>query len=620
MRIDGGYTQSSTSQTSVPQTQPQTPVQTNDVNSGTSKVGDQFMRASQLRWALLTRLDPGGPGGPGGPPVNPGPATFDQNGPNIGSAEPRADFTHATPQEAAAYVKFYAQASLSLDPEQAKTDMFTRILMEHKGDAKWIQGYFKAFGADESSKLISQAFSPGQYSTYGGAWPKSDIDTRQNVVRDALTTLANAGMLNQADMNKLVSEWSSNGNFNPNIATDLFGKMSYQNQAVKNMFFTAAANQALHDPNHVSNDLAAAATTVLATTDSDNEVQQLEALRTKFGSDAFKNFIKGSMSADKMVLASNGDSQETTSLFNQSPLPMERFGNVSALLMNAAFDDTRDSFNRNMPVAETDLKALRTDMFDAAASALTNNDVRKNFQSDTIFKDGMSQIFMEDFDNIINSGLGSNGAGFDDVTFQPALERFFQVALLTPPPGDYSSELSSFLSNKITDLASGTFDKSPQAEQQFEAKFGRTRVNGVEIAGGLLGMLTDSVRAAKDQLNADAAAQADAVKLIADIAFGFIPGIGSKLGDSAAEIFLKNIIGPVDSKIRDSLKAGAVDQAKQYFAQQLKDQLKGLSPEAMIGALYNQLHQTIPTDGFLLQSFDDGYLSAVNSQQKIAGP
>src|ERR1700731_1868938 len=110
MRIDGGYTQSSTSQTSVPQTQPQTPVQTNDVNGGTIKVGDQFMRASQLRWALLTRLDPGGPGGPGGPPVNPGPATFDQNGPNIGSAEPRADFTHATPQEAAAYVKFYAQA------------------------------------------------------------------------------------------------------------------------------------------------------------------------------------------------------------------------------------------------------------------------------------------------------------------------------------------------------------------------------------------------------------------------------------------------------------------------------------------------------------------------------
>ena len=271
------------------------------------------------------------------------------------------------------------------------------------------------------------------------------------------------------------------------------------------------------------------------------------------------------------------------------------------------------------------LRQLRTSMFNATAQALTDSKIEGNFKNNTLFKDALSAVFMAEFDRIINSGLGANGAGFDTLQFQPGMEKFLQQTLFTPPLGYSSASLSTFLSNRLSQIGAGLMDNAPGAEERFRAEHGRSRMDGAAVAGGLLGMLTNGLRASQDALRRDAEAQAQTVKLVLDIAFGLVPGIGGRLGSSAAEGFLKNIIGSIEGKIKDAIKNGAVEKAKELVMSEYRNQLRDLDPEAMVLALFNSLNQTIPNgdergDQNFRAEFASSYSVIINSPTRVLAP
>ncbi|HEY0100440.1 MAG TPA: hypothetical protein VGB76_15960 [Pyrinomonadaceae bacterium] len=579
------------------------------VEFATGKIWDAFFGASALKERVQTNAQQQNPNVP---------QTFVNNGSNIPrGTEPKPPGADATPAEAAAYIDFYRTGA---NYPGAEGFMFARQLLEHQNDPQWIQGYFKALGNDRTAELLNQSLS---YETFQNWTDRGDINEFVGVVRNSFAALDKAGLLNQADMDNLVGRWAASGKFNPQVAIELFGKLDAKHENLKSIFFQAAARQAANPQTKdgVGKDLAAAATHVLGQTSSDNQVSQLNLLRRAGG---LEQFVKRATAGERTVstlesMAAYYDRPGTTGANNQV-----EYGRIESLLYSLAYNDVRDGWDhRPVSVTGDELHKLRTDFFNAAAQSLTDKKTQDNFRSNVMFKDGMSAVFMAEYDNIIKSGLGTNGAGFDTLKFQPGLEKFFQQALFTPPLGYSSGSLANFLSNKVSEIGAALMDDSPGAEQRWrDTHGGQSRMDASAVAGGLLGMLTNGLKSSLDQMKKDAEAQAQTVKLFVDIAFGFIPGIGSKLGSSAAETFLKNVIGPIDGKIRDEIKNGAVEKAKELVMNQFKNGLRDLKPDEMVLALFNSLNQTIPNgdnrgEQNFRAEFTSSYSTIINSPNRI---
>ncbi|HEX8455956.1 MAG TPA: hypothetical protein VF656_01440 [Pyrinomonadaceae bacterium] len=580
------------------------------VEFATSKIWDTFFNAATLKQrvqaAAAQQPDPNAP------------QTFTGNGENIPrGTEPKPPGADATPAEAAAYIEFYRMGA---NYPGAEGFMFMRQLMEHQNDPQWIKGYFQALGNDRTADLLNKALS---YETFQSWTDRGDINEFVDVLRNSFAALDSAGLLNQADMNNLVGRWAASGKFNPQVAIEIFGKLDAKHENLKSMFFQAAARAAANPQTKegVAKDLAAGATHVLSQTSSDNQVLQLDLLKKAGG---LEQFVKRAMAGERTVstlesMAGYYDRPGTTGANNEV-----EYGRIESLLYSLAYNDVRDGWDhRPVSVTGDDLHSLRTEFFNATAQALTDSKTGDNFRDNIMFKDGLSAVFMVEFDNIIKSGLGTNGAGFDTLKFQPGLEKFFQQTLFTPPLGYTSASLANFLSGKISEIGASLMDTSPGAEARWrEAHGGQSRMDAAAVAGGLLGMLTNGLKSSLDQMKSDAEAKAQTVKLFVDIAFSFIPGIGSKLGSSAAETFLKNIIGPIDSKIRDEIKNGAVDKAKELVMNQFKDGLRDLKPDEMVLALFNSLNQTIPNgdnrgEQNFRAEFTSSYATIINSPNRI---
>lgn len=584
----------------------------------TSKIGEQSFNASMVKSNVLAaapgaapaRVDPGGP-----PQSADAPLTFSADDkvprfvyPGHGNFGP-----NATPKETADFIRSL-EMGISGDVQKSQAQFFTQALENHKNQPEWTQQFFRALGSEKTAQLIENSLTPGvyQYSS------QKDFEKSVGTIRDAISGLAsNPQLFSQADMDKLVGQMAK-GSFNPWVASELFGKMSYQNEGVKNMFFDAAVKTAL-DPKtsaRTANDIAASASHVLATTSTDNQTARLNELRED---KQLTSFIQKAMAGPQEM---PGLWSVTQSSQRWTPVTQERFARVDGLLLNASVADIRDGWQGGLPISSADLSATRTQMFNAAAQALTDGRIEENFKDNSMFKDAMSSIFMKEFDPIMNSGLGSNGAGFDILKFQPGLEKFFQHTLFTPNPSSTSKALSNFLANKMTEIGQGLMDTSPGAEQKFFDKFGRTRMDGAAISGGLLGMLTNSIKASKDDLKKDAEAKAASIKLLLDITLGFVPGIGGKLAqgveNTIAKTLIEKTLGPIQSSIIDKIKSGAVDEAKKL----IMDQYKNKDPETAVLGLFNALNQTIPNGdragepNFLTQ-FQSSYSTVINSPYRI---
>jgi hypothetical protein len=582
-----------------------------------TKVGEHLMLASMRRAEILNTNYTNGaalsPDGQGQGTNAPKTFTEDSKVPeyvNPGEGKLGPD---ATPQEAATYIRGL-EFGISGNYRDAQAQFFTQSLKEHQGNPEWTQQFFRALGTEKTAELIGHTVTPGIYQYSSESRMNEDIAT----VRNAITELAQRpDLFTQGDMNQLVGKMADR-NFNPWVASEIFGKMDYRAENVKNMFFHAAVDKAL-DPKTDKGkavQIAAAASHVLAQTSMDNQALQLNRLRQENQLGGFiENAMKGPQ--EHPTLRSVVDS-----INRWSPVQNERYGRVEGLLLNISVADVRDGHSGPMPISSDDLHAVRTQMFNSAAYALTDQRAEANFKDNAMFKDAMSSIFMSEFDSIMNSGLGSNGAGFDILKFQPGMEKFFQQVLFSPNPSHSSRTLSNFLSNKMTEMGQALYDTSPDAEQKFRDKFGRSRMDGAAITGGLMGMLTNSLKVANDDLKKNAEAQAEGVKFVVGLAFSFIPGAGTKLGAGVTNAIAKTIIEKtfdgIQGKVLDLIKEGATNQAKQMIL----DQYKNKDPQVMLFGLFNALNQTIPNgdepgeQNFLTQ-FQSSYGTAVNSPYRI---
>jgi hypothetical protein len=159
-------------------------------------------------------------------------------------------------------------------------------------------------------------------------------------------------------------------------------------------------------------------------------------------------------------------------------------------------------------------------------------------------------------------------------------------------------------------------------EHEMFAAMRRAEINGAAIAGGMMGMLTNSLKAANDELKKNAEAQAEGVKFVVGLAFSFIPGAGSKLGAGVENAIAKTIIEKtfdgIQGKVLELIRDGATEQAKQLILNQYKNK----DPQVMLFGLFNALNQTIPNgdqpgeQNFLTQ-FQSSYGTAVNSPYRI---
>jgi hypothetical protein len=611
---DGGEPTQNTSHTNTTSTTPTSSTTTmSDPQQGRdSRIGAQSFDASVVKARIQSAqlADP-----LRDPQKDNGPKTFtaeDKVPDRVFPGEGRTG-ANATPQEVANFIRGL-EFSPAGDGQQAQAQFFTQALADHKNQPEWTQQFFKALGSSKTAEIMQNALTPGQFKFSS----KADFEKSVSTIRDAVAGLAQRpDLFNQADMNLLVGKMSDQG-FNRWTASELFGKMSWQNEGVKNMFFTAAVNKALDSKTGggARSALAAAASNVLASTSMDNQAVQLNNLRK---SGQLTSFVQSAMSGPQQAptLWSAVESVQRS-----TPVNNEDYARVDGLLLNASLVDVRDSFDRAMPISSSDLTATRTQLFNAAAQALTDSRVEGSFKDNDTFKDAMTRIFTNQFDSIINSGLGTNGAGFDILKFQPGLEKFFQSVLFTQHPTLATKDLSNFLADRLSKYGQGLMDTKPGAEQRFRDQFGRSRIDAAAISGGLLGMMTNALRASKDELNKDNEAKAGAIKFVVDVAFGFIPGIGGKLAEGVdstiAKTLIEKTLGPVQDKVLGLIKDGAVDQAKQL----LLDQFKGKDPEAAFLGLFNALNQTIPNGdehnepNFLTQ-FESSYSTAVNSPYRI---
>lgn len=593
---------------------PQTPPPPPDPEAGrASKVGLQTFGADMVRFQLgggAWRAQPT-------PPPSDTPKTFtaddqvpDYTYPGSGNNGP-----DATPEEAAEYVRGLEYGMLG-DSRTAQTQFFTQLLKDHEGDAEWTQEFFRSLGSETTAELIGHAVtsSAHQYSS------ESEISESVAVIRDAISGLAqNPQLFSQADMDILVGRMADGG-FNPLVASEIFSKMSYQDEAVKNMFVAAAANEAL-DPEtdgRRAAELAAAATNVLSSTSPDNEALELRRLQE---AGQLTPLIQKAMAGPREYPTLQSIVKSVQGL--GEPVTYEPYANVSGLLLNISVSDYRDPFMGPAPLASAEYSAVRTEMFNAAAQALTDGDIDESYKEDGMFLDALGSIFMKDFDAIIESGVGTNGAGFDIFEFQPGLEKFFQRVVFTPNPTRTSQAVSNFLAGRMTEIGQALTDTSPDAEARFRAKYGYSRMDGAAIAGGLLGMMTNGLKASKDELRKNAEAQAAAIKFVLDVAFGFIPGVGARLGKEVGEGIAKTIIektfGPVQDAVLSKIKDGLVDEAKQLIL----DQYKNTDPETAALGLFNALNQTIPNgdeqgEQNFRAEFTSSYTVVINSPNRIA--
>lgn len=490
---------------------------------------------------------------------------------------------------------------------------------DHKNDPAWMAEFFKGLGPDRTAKLIGDTLTPGvfQYST-----PEEVRESLANI-RESIANLAmaNPPVFDQSDMDALVKSMASDSRgFYDLIALEVFGKMDYKAESVKNMFFQSASKLALSGEldEGKSKQLAAAAAHVLANTSANNQAEQLSKLRGNAPAGTTSDLNKF------ITLAMNGPTQ-TPSLESRlgtlsqypgehGPATSEPFGKVDALIFNAAYVGYTDGHTPGPKLSSAELSALRTELFNTATANLTNPSIEAAYNND-FMKDGLSEIFMQDFNAIYKSGIGENGSGINS-TFSKGLAEFFKFAVFTTDPGVLQKSVMNFVKDKVQDISKSLGSTSPNAEKEFMEKFGMTRYDGAALLGNLLGTMKLGLNAHIADITKDADAKKEMLGFLFDCTVGLIPGAGGKLSEGATQIAYKllgQILDKSQSKIIDAIKTGALDQAKQYFVESntAKD------PQELLENLKNGVNAMLPDgdNGFGLyhQTFQSAYNYTINN-------
>jgi hypothetical protein len=186
--------------------------------------------------------------------------------------------------------------------------------------------------------------------------------------------------------------------------------------------------------------------------------------------------------------------------------------------------DIKNLYNSAAIIAGSGDKASQVEMFNTITSsfpALADDKKQLNtIFEDKTFKDKMSQIFLNNSKDILNSITADNGR-FKDSKSLDGLVKFFEMSLFSKNPSDFRDAVKGELIKDISQLANGTSGN------------GRTSTAQSYMAGSLLGALQSAAINQKDSIKDDQKSREETAKFFVGIGFAFVPGADKVLGEGA---------------------------------------------------------------------------------------
>jgi hypothetical protein len=278
-----------------------------------------------------------------------------------------------------------------------------------------------------------------------------------------------------------------------------------------------------------------------------------------------------------------------------SELGSKIFGN------NNGGGDIRNLYNSAAIIAASGDKPSQVSMFNSITksfSTLAGDKTQMNeVFGDKDFKDRMSQIFLNNSKDILNSPIAPNGR-FKDSESLDGMVKFFEMALFSKDGGKLRDAVKGELIKDISQLTNGSFGS------------GRDKAADSYLAGSLIGVLQSAAVNQKDSIKDSQKEREATAKFFVGVGFAFVPGADKILGEGA---------GKVLEVAFDKAKDFAKDHAESQLSKYINNMSDGNALQD-IKALFTELRElrfsidsNLPKD--LADSFDIGY--AVTSADQL---
>jgi hypothetical protein len=329
----------------------------------------------------------------------------------------------ATPEEAASFLKY----DTAFNTPGSKSQAFAEALELHKNDPAWTKDFLSAVGTKKVAEYTSGIYQ----IPYAN---KELIDKYSNTVRSTLEGLVKSGDLKQEGMNSLVDQLK---NRNPYVFSEIFGKSTDAN--FKQSFVDSAIANG-------DDRLDAAASYVLSGMSSDRQSQTLTNLDKNGKLDSF---IKGAMAGQQEMVTLDYHLKNPEGSYADAP--KMKLGGVTQLLQNAGI---QTGYNGSSLQQAPFSKELQEKLFYAAAKGLTDSKAAANFKSDVAFKDAISNVFLQHFDDIFKNSISPNGSSLNNDT--KWLGSFFQNTMFSQPPGTKASDVLATVYTRMAGVAKAT--------------------------------------------------------------------------------------------------------------------------------------------------------------------
>lgn len=431
--------------------------------------------------------------------------------------------------------------------QAAQAQFFNAQIEAHQDDPQWLGDYFAALGQDRVAELmrlsITDTGNPESIGGIGFGGSDAAVEYYESTVdnlRTAFDTLAREGHLSQADMTALYKDLdldtSDRNVFGPTLVSDLFAKSSPE---VQELFFNAAMAEG-------NDNSAAIASHVLAHMPIDDQTRILGGMSQAELDSFVEMAMKGQFEAvDLRKYFGEGDGHSSVTI-----------GGITDILANA--NHVTVYYHAQIVVPDYPPE-LQQALFDATASALTNDDVFGKFADDARFKDELGVLALKEHDDFLDRALNADGgANGEDLgsTTRDEYSKILEMTLFTPPLSDSAESLMRHIDNRFGAIGE---DLRTMDDAAFEDKYGRNRGAMAAAYGQMTGVFFEALDAGLTGVKDDA----DKAAEIMEPLFKLIDfGVGKGL-DKA---------GPIGAIVSQALDlTGASDAAKEAIQEKIKD-------------------------------------------------
>lgn len=456
--------------------------------------------------------------------------------------------------------------------------MFYRALDRHKDDAEWLHRFYQTLGTDKTAELIQDTVS---------SLPPAG-ERERDLLGSSLQMLNRAGYLTEGDTDALLGKVAvtEDGSIHKGASLFLTEAVSGVSNdsaglSLKNMFAESAANLATGNlPLNVDGDnlneakdfLAAMATHTIASTPEYNQAAKLNGLRYSLGENGLQELFSRAMKLDQWLFPPDGQEREN-------------FDNVGTLLKTLS----------THPFA---LQNTRVAVFNAVTQNLTG-DAAEKYNQDANFKDGLANIFMKDFNEILKSsyGDGKYTNGIDFIKGQ-GLENFFRSVVFSSEPSSNANEVVQFLGSKMREISSA-IESNDQSYLRLLSKDGNTplsRNEAANVMGHLFGLAGAAFKDYADSLPDEAAKRT--------AWFGFVVNVVSgTAGNAPANPAVGGLLGAITDEIGGRIHDNMTQQELENLSEEFAQKLGIENPEEFLKRLVSEIRDSFAEGNEFAQTF-----------------